>query len=97
MVLPSGQNLTLSLLATIIADVVPFHTYAPYPDLLPFFKGILEDVVCEGVQHCLQLCLSHLNCVIMTTFSEKSHKGPSQGSGVGHSSCFGNSLVKMGV
>jgi hypothetical protein len=36
-VLPSGQKLTFSLLATITLQVVPFRVYAPFPALLPFF------------------------------------------------------------
>jgi hypothetical protein len=70
-VLPSGQKLTLSLLATITLKVVPFHVYdvyAPFPVLLPFLKCILEVVFCETVQHCLQFCRSHLNCVKMGAF-----------------------------
>jgi hypothetical protein len=35
---------------------------ALFPALLPFFKYILEHVFCEGVQHCLQFFLDHLNC-----------------------------------
>jgi hypothetical protein len=37
-VLPSGQKLTLGLLATITFEVVPFHAYAPFPVLLPFLN-----------------------------------------------------------
>jgi hypothetical protein len=29
-------------LVTITLEIVPFHTYAPFPVLLPFFKCILE-------------------------------------------------------
>jgi hypothetical protein len=53
-VLPSGPKLSLGLLATVNLEVVPFCPYAPFPVLLPFLKCILEDVFCEGVQHCLQ-------------------------------------------
>jgi hypothetical protein len=42
LVLPSGQNLTLELLATITLKVVHFRPYALFPALLPFFKCILE-------------------------------------------------------
>jgi hypothetical protein len=35
--MPSGQKLTLGLLATITLDVVPFQVYAPFSALLPFF------------------------------------------------------------
>jgi hypothetical protein len=50
-VLPSGQKLTLGLLATFTLKVVPYCTYAPFPALLPFFKCILQVVFCESVQH----------------------------------------------
>jgi hypothetical protein len=63
MVLPSGQKLTLGLLATI--DLVPFCIYAPFPALLPFSKCMLEIMFCVGVQHRLRFCLHHLNCVKM--------------------------------
>jgi hypothetical protein len=67
-VLPSGQKLTLGLLAIITLEVDPFCTYAPFPVLLPFFKFHLEIVFCEGVQHHLQFCLDHLSCVKMAAF-----------------------------
>jgi hypothetical protein len=38
MVLPSGQKLTLGILATMNLEVVPFCAYALFPALLPFFK-----------------------------------------------------------
>jgi hypothetical protein len=38
-VLPSGQKLSLGTLATITLEVVPFHTYAPFPALLPFLNA----------------------------------------------------------
>jgi hypothetical protein len=28
-------------------EVIPFHAYAPFPALLPFFKCMLEVVFCE--------------------------------------------------
>jgi hypothetical protein len=37
--LPSGQKLTLGLLATITHQVVPFHAYAPFPAHLPFLSA----------------------------------------------------------
>jgi hypothetical protein len=46
LVLPYGQKLTLGILATIILDVVPFRAHAPFPELLPFYKFILEVVFC---------------------------------------------------
>jgi hypothetical protein len=49
-------------MATITLDVVPFHAYA-------IFICILEVVFCEGVQHCLQLFLDHLNCKKWRPFS----------------------------
>jgi hypothetical protein len=55
-------------MATIILEVVPFCTYAPFSVLLPFFKCILEFVFCEGVQHRLQFYLDHLNCVKTAAF-----------------------------
>jgi hypothetical protein len=63
--LPSSQKLTLGLLATITLEAIPFNKYSPYPALLPFFKFILEIVLCEGVQHRLQFCLDHLRYVKM--------------------------------
>jgi hypothetical protein len=39
-------ELTLSLLATIALEVVPFRTYALFPVLLPYIKCILEVVFC---------------------------------------------------
>jgi hypothetical protein len=45
-VLPSGQKLTLGLLATITLEIVPFCAYALIPVLLPFFKCILEVMFC---------------------------------------------------
>jgi hypothetical protein len=65
---PSFQNKTLSFLATINLEVVPFRAYATFPALLPFSKCILEVVFCEGVQHRLQLCLHYLSCVKMMAF-----------------------------
>jgi hypothetical protein len=32
---------SLGILATITLEVVPFHTYALFPELLPLFKRIL--------------------------------------------------------
>jgi hypothetical protein len=48
----SGQKLTLSSLAIVTLEVVPFSALAPFPALLPFFKFIQEAVFCEGVQLC---------------------------------------------
>jgi hypothetical protein len=62
------SKLTLGVLATIALEVVPFRAYVPIPALLKLFKCILEGVLCERVQHCLSLCLDHLNCVKMTAF-----------------------------
>jgi hypothetical protein len=69
-VLPSGQKLTLGLLTTIILEVVPFCTYAPFPTLLPFLKCILKScsVGGGGVQHRLWFCIDHLNCVKTAAF-----------------------------
>jgi hypothetical protein len=47
LVLPSGQKLTLGLLATITLEVDPFLVYAQFPALLPFLKCILEVMFCE--------------------------------------------------
>jgi hypothetical protein len=66
--LPSGQKLTLGLLATITLEVVPFYTYTLFPALLPFLKCILEVVFFDGVQHHLQFCLDHLNCAVMEAY-----------------------------
>jgi hypothetical protein len=68
LVLPSGQKLTLGLLAAITVKVVPFCAYARFPEFLPFFKCVLEVVFCEGVQHCLQFYLNHFICVKMVAF-----------------------------
>jgi hypothetical protein len=65
-VLPSGQKLTLGLLATL--DVAHFRVYASFPELLPIFKCVLEVVFCESIQHRLRFCLDHLSCVKMATF-----------------------------
>jgi hypothetical protein len=66
--MPSGQKLTLGLVATITLEVLSFRAYAPFPAILPFFKCILDVVFCEGVQHHLRFCLDHLNCVKMADF-----------------------------
>jgi hypothetical protein len=66
--LPSGQKLTLVLLATITLQVVTFLAYAPFPALRPFLKFVLEVVFCEGVQHPLRFRLDHLCCVKMPAF-----------------------------
>jgi hypothetical protein len=47
MVLSSGQDLTLGLLATITLEIIPFRMYTQFPALQPFFKGILEIVFRE--------------------------------------------------
>jgi hypothetical protein len=62
------SKLTLSVLATITLEEAPFRAYVPIPALLKFFKCNLEGVLCMGIQHCLLLCLDHLNCVKMTAF-----------------------------
>jgi hypothetical protein len=67
-VLPSGQKLTLGLVATITLEVVLFHMYALFPALLPFFKCILEVLFSEGIEHRLQFCLDHLNYVKKVAF-----------------------------
>jgi hypothetical protein len=59
---PSGQKLTLVLLATITLEVTPFL------EILPFFKCILEVVFCKDVQHHLRFCLNHLNRVKTEAF-----------------------------
>jgi hypothetical protein len=43
----------MGLMATITLKAVPFCMYAPFPELLPFLKCILEVVACENVQQCL--------------------------------------------
>jgi hypothetical protein len=58
----------LDLLATITLVVAPFHAFAPFPALLPFFKCILEVVFCKGVQYRLWFCLDLFNCVKMMAF-----------------------------
>jgi hypothetical protein len=67
-VLPSGQKLTLDLLATINLEAVPFRAYAPSLAFLQFFKCILEVMFCEGVQHHLQFCFSHIISVKTADF-----------------------------
>jgi hypothetical protein len=58
----------LGLLATVTIEVDPFRAYAPFLELLPFFKCILEAVFCEGVQDRLRFCLDRLSCVKMMAF-----------------------------
>jgi hypothetical protein len=67
-VLSSGQILTLSPLATITLEVDSIGAHAPFPELLPLFKRILQVVFCEAVQHRLQSCLHRFNCVKMAAF-----------------------------
>jgi hypothetical protein len=67
-VLPSGKKLTLSLLATITLDVVPFRAYSPFLAHLPFLKCILEVLFCESVQHRLRFCLDHFSYVKIAAF-----------------------------
>jgi hypothetical protein len=92
-VLPSGQKLTLSLLAIIALEVVPFRAYAPFPARLPFLNASLEVVFCEGVQHRLQFCLDHLIYIKMAAlhFHLQSVKQKSKMSMGRQSCCF---LVK---
>jgi hypothetical protein len=54
-VLPSGQKLTLSLLATITLRVTHFRTYAQFLLLLPFFKSILEVMFCQDQFNCVKM------------------------------------------
>jgi hypothetical protein len=77
-VLSSGQKLTLGLLTTITLEVVPFHVYAPFLALLPFFKCMAEVVFCESIQHCLRFCLDHLNSVKMAAFQFQSSIGETE-------------------
>jgi hypothetical protein len=73
------------------AQKLTFRAYAPFPELLLFFKYTLGVVFCEGIQHRLPFSLDHLNCVKMAAFqfylqSEKQRKvvwGPSQASRLG--------------
>jgi hypothetical protein len=46
-----------------------FYQVVPqfFPALLPFLNASWK-LFCEGVQHCLQYCLDHLNCVKMPAF-----------------------------
>jgi hypothetical protein len=37
MVLPSGKQIPLVLLATITLEAFPFRVCAPFPEILPFF------------------------------------------------------------
>jgi hypothetical protein len=64
-VLPSGQELTLSLLATIALEVVHVRPYASFSGPLPFFKCILEILPCESVQRRQRFCLDPLSCIKM--------------------------------
>jgi hypothetical protein len=43
MVLPSGQELTLGLLATITLEVLPFRVYVPFP-ALPLKGGFTYEI-----------------------------------------------------
>jgi hypothetical protein len=77
--LPSGQKLTLSLLAIITLEIVPFRVYIPFPAFLPFFKCTLGFVFFEDVQHRYRFRLDHHNCIKMVAFqfyrqSEKQKK-----------------------
>jgi hypothetical protein len=84
-VVPSGQKLTLGLLATITFEVVTFLEYAPFPALLSFFKSFLEVVLLgysappailpRSPQLCQNSGLSVLPAVGVT---EKSQMGPIQ-------------------
>jgi hypothetical protein len=64
----SGQELTLSLLATIMIEIVSFRSYEYFPTLLPFCKCILQVMFYVDVQHRLRLYLDHLNGVKMAAF-----------------------------
>jgi hypothetical protein len=84
------SKLTFGLLATITLEIVSFHAYALFPVLLLFLKCMLEVVISEGVQYCLQLCLEHLKCVKMAAF-QLSSPGVTERSRLGggqHSCCF---------
>jgi hypothetical protein len=67
-VLPSSRKVTLGLLPTITLEVASSRAYAPFPELLPFSKFILEILLCEGVQHSLRFCLNRLNWVKRVAF-----------------------------
>jgi hypothetical protein len=56
-------------LAILTLKIVPFHSYALFPGILPYLKRIPEVVFCESVQHHLQFCLDHLSCVNMAVSS----------------------------
>jgi hypothetical protein len=65
LLLPSDQKLTLSLLATVTLEVVPFLAYASFPMLPTFFKCILGVVFYEVVKRRVQFSFDHFNCVKM--------------------------------
>jgi hypothetical protein len=88
-VLPSGQKLTLDLLATISLEVVSFHAYAPLPALV-IFNCILEVVFCEGVQH-------RLRSVYQFIFSRGNRKGEGGWGTIVKLFLVKNSLVKNEV
>jgi hypothetical protein len=73
-VLPSGQKLTLGLLATIALELVSFHEYAPFLGS-SIFKRILEVVFCEGFQHYLRFCINHLDNVKMAALQFYTQSG----------------------
>jgi hypothetical protein len=77
--LPSGNKLTLPLLAIVILEVVPFLSYATFPAFLQLFKCIAEVTFCGGVQHRMRFSLDYLSFVEMASFqsslqSEKQRK-----------------------
>jgi hypothetical protein len=99
-VLPTGQKPTLGLLAPIIIEVLTFHAYAPFLELLPFLKCILEVVFCEGLQHFPRFCLHHLNCAKMAVVQFIFIRGNKKVRWVGgdsHLLLVKNSLVKKEV
>jgi hypothetical protein len=57
----TGVDIWSKTILVILAT--PFRKYALFPACLQFFKCILEVVFCAGVQHHLQSCLYHLNCI----------------------------------
>jgi hypothetical protein len=62
--LPSGQKLTLGLLATIILEVSSLLRVCTFSSASPiFFKCVLEVLCCGDVQHRLRFCIDRPNCV----------------------------------
>jgi hypothetical protein len=84
-VLPSGQKLTLGLLATITIEIVPFRAYAQFQSSA-IFECILEVVFSDGVSHHPRFGLDNLNCVKMAASKFYLQSGKQKSTGLGDDS-----------